>query len=442
MTLLRTRLPGLWSILIAAGVAAFQAMPLAAQLVDGALESITLDQALARALVRSPTMVQSELQVENAATDRTVAFGAFLPSLSVSSGASLRSQNRFDTTTDRIVSGSADSYNAGVSTSLALFSGGRRFADLDRSRAELLSAQAQRDDQRFQVTFQTKRFFFTALRQGELLDVANSRLSQAVESLDLTRRQAQVGVATRSDTLRARLEMVNARQAVLEAETAARSARFALARQVGGDQPVIPVEPDDLEPEPLPISDEQVLQLAEQVAPSVRAAAASTSAAAASYSAARTGYLPTLRLSSGYNWANTAASFAGGSASWSLSLSGSYPIFNGFQREAAITRADRSRTVARIREEDTRLEARQAADGALRALATAVTAIDIAREAVALADEDLRAIRERYRVGVATALDVVTSQVALDQARVNLVGSRYDYVTAKAELEAVLGREL
>ena len=69
-------------------------------------------------------------------------------------------------------------------------------------------------------------------------------------------------------------------------------------------------------------------------------------------------------------------------------------------------------------------------------------AIDIAREAVALADEDLRAIRERYRVGVATALDVVTSQVALDQARVNLVGSRYDYVTAKAELEAVLGREL
>ena len=146
MTLLRTRLPGRWSILIAAGVAALQAMPLAAQLVDGALESITLDQALARALVRSPTMVQSELQVENAATDRTVAFGAFLPSLSVSSGASLRSQNRFDTTTDRIVSGSADSYNAGVSTSLALFSGGRRFADLDRSRAELLSAQAQRDD--------------------------------------------------------------------------------------------------------------------------------------------------------------------------------------------------------------------------------------------------------------------------------------------------------
>ena len=439
---MRTGLLGPRSVLIVTLAVVFPNPRLAAQLVDGPQETITLDEALAKALVRSPTMAQSERQVENAATDRTTAVGAFLPSLSVSSGASLRSQDRFDATTDRIVSGSADSYNAGVSTSLALFSGGRRFADLDRSRADLLAAQAQRDDQRFQVTLQTKRFFFTALRQGELLDVANARLSQAVESLDLTRRQARVGMATRSDTLRARLEMVNARQAVLEAETAARSARFALARQVGADQPVIPVAPDGLEPEPLPISEEQVLQLAEQAAPSVRAAVASTRAAAASYLAARAGYLPTLRLSSGYNWANTSASFAGGSASWSLSLSGSYAIFNGFQREAAVARADESRTVARLQEEDARLAARQAADGALRTLATAETGIDIAQEAVALADEDLRAIRERYRVGVATAFDVVTSQIALDQARVNLVGSRYDYVTAKAELEAVLGREL
>ena len=436
------RKSGLWSVLIAAVAAVFPTPPLAAQLVDGPLESITLSEALANALVRSPTMAQSNLQVKNAATGRTAAVGAFLPSLSVSSGASLRSQDRFDVATDRIVSGSSDSYNAGVSTSLALFSGGRRFAELDQSRADLVAAQAQRDEQRFQVTLQTKRFFFTALRQGELLDVANARLSQAVESLDLTRRQAQVGVATRSDTLRARLEMVNSRQAVLEAETATRSARFALARQVGSDQPVIPVAPLSLEPEPLPISDEQVLQLAEEAAPSVRAAAASTSVASASYSAARSGYLPTLRLSSGYNWANTSASFGGGSSSWSLSLSGTYAIFNGFQRETAIARADESRTVARLQEEDARLEARQAADGALRTLVTAETAIDIAQEAVALADEDLRAIRERYRVGVATAIDVVTSQIALDQARVNLVGSRYDYVTARAELEAVLGREL
>jgi outer membrane protein TolC len=61
---------------------------------------------------------------------------------------------------------------------------------------------------------------------------------------------------------------------------------------------------------------------------------------------------------------------------------------------------------------------------------------------VVVAEEDLRVVRERYRVGVATVLDVVTSQIALDQARVNMVGSRYDYLAAKSQLEAILGREL
>ena len=54
-----------------------------------------------------------------------------------------------------------------------------------------------------------------------------------------------------------------------------------------------------------------------------------------------------------------------------------------------------------------------------------------------MAEEDLRVVLERYRVGVATILDVVTSQIAFDQARVNLVGARYDLVTAKAELAAL-----
>ena len=205
----------------------------------------------------------------------------------------------------------------------------------------------------------------------------------------------------------------------------------------------MPVAPAELEGESLPLDEEEVLRLAEQESPAVRAAQASAGAAAAAYRASRTAYLPSLRLSSGYSWANQAASFGGGSTSWSLSMSASVPIFNGFQREATITRAEESQRVAQLQADDARLAARQEADAALRALATASSAIEIADEAVALAKEDLRVVRERYRVGVATVLDVVTSQIALDQVRrVNLVSARYDFVMAKAELEAILGREL
>ena len=404
--------------------------------------SVTLEEAVARALDRSPQLAQSRQAVYTAESSVRTSWGGFLPSLSASTGASLRSTDRFDAATDRVVTGSSDSYNAGLRLSYDVFTGGRRFATLDQSRADVTAAEARRTDQEYQVVLQTETLFFQALQQGDLLEVARARVGQAEEGLGMTRRQAQVGMATASDTLRARLEFVNARQAELQAETAVRAARFALGRQVGEPGPVIPVAPGDLSPSPLALADEEILRVAESQAPAVAAATASVNAAGAAVSAARTQYLPSVGLSSGYNWANQAASFGNGNTSWSLSLSASYPIFNGFQREVAVGRAEESRRVARLQEQDARLAARQEADAALRTLRTAERAIEIAGEALAVAQEDLRVVRERYRVGVATILDVVTSQIALDQARVDLVTARYDYVLARARLEAILGREL
>ena len=98
--------------------------------------------------------------------------------------------------------------------------------------------------------------------------------------------------------------------------------------------------------------------------------------------------------------------------------------------------------MARLTEEDARRGVRQDVDAALRTLETQELAISIAAEAVLVAEEDLRLIRERYDVQMANILDVITSQVALDEAEANLVSARYDYVVAKAELESIVGREL
>ncbi|SVC94781.1 uncharacterized protein METZ01_LOCUS347635, partial [marine metagenome] len=127
---------------------------------------------------------------------------------------------------------------------------------------------------------------------------------------------------------------------------------------------------------------------------------------------------------------------------WNFNFNMSYPLFNGFSREASVVRAESTAYVARLQEDDARRGARQEADAAIRFLETSEMAIDIAGEALLVANEDLRVTRERYRVGVAIILDVVTSQIAVDQARVDLVNSRYDYVLARAELEAILGMEL
>jgi outer membrane protein len=78
----------------------------------------------------------------------------------------------------------------------------------------------------------------------------------------------------------------------------------------------------------------------------------------------------------------------------------------------------------------------------LAALSTTYEQIDIARANLAAATEDLRVQQERYRVGAATILDLLTSQTALTQAEVNVVQTRFNYLNARAQVEALVGRRL
>ena len=403
---------------------------------------ITLQEAINRAVMVSPQIAQAEQSVLNARESKRTAVGSFLPTISTGSGMSVRSTDRFDPGTDRVVSGSANSYNANINARYNLFQGGQRFSELSRTKADYAAAEALRKDQDFNVIFQTKNLFFQALRQQELREVARLRIEQATQSLEMTRMRQQLGGGTVSDTLRARLELINARQALLTAENDTQIARFGLGRQVGMSEPVAPVVPEGLDPTPLGLEQIEVLRMAESESPSVVAANANLTAAEKAYSSARASYLPTFSLNSGYSWSNQQASFDQGLTSWNLNLNMSYPLFNGFSREASVVRAESSAYVARLQEDDARRGARQEADAALRFLETSNMAIDIAEEALLVANEDLRVTRERYRVGVAIILDVVTSQIAVDQARVGLVNARYDYVLARAELEAILGMEL
>src|SRR5918996_4990349 len=81
---------------------------------------LTLDDVVTRALRTSPQVVQAQGSVQTAESAERTALGAFLPSLSFSSGAALSSTQRFDSNTNTVVSGSADSYSAGLSSSIEL----------------------------------------------------------------------------------------------------------------------------------------------------------------------------------------------------------------------------------------------------------------------------------------------------------------------------------
>lgn len=404
--------------------------------------TLTLEQVVQRAQQHSPQVAQAAGSVITAGAAERSAVGAFLPNLNVSSNANLASTSRFDPNLGTTISGSRDSYSAGLSTSMDLFTGGRRGADLRRSRAQTDAAEAALVEQHYAVARNAKAGYFDVRRAEDLIRAAEARLSRAEQVLEAAERRMQVGSGTRSDVLRSQLEVNNSKQALLLAQNQKRNAMYALGRIVGIDGPADAAADQPLEATELPYTREQLLDMVLQQSPVVVTAQANELAATAGARAARAQYLPTLSTSGNYNWASNDSPFADINGSWSLRLGMSFPVFNRFQREESIERANVQADVARLQLEDTRRLARVNLERVLGTLETAQQQVVLAGQALEVAEEDLRMQQERYRLGVSTILDQVTSQENVVRAEADLIAARYDYQLARAELESLIGRDL
>jgi outer membrane protein len=398
---------------------------------------VTLDEAIRLSLVRAPAAVAAEAAVTTAEAGLLQARGALLPNVTVNTVYANSSNQRFDQTTGRLVS---ESYTAQAQGGYDLFTGGRRLTELRSARAGVDAADANFRAQRFQTILATTQTFYAAAGAAEIVRAAEQRLERAQQQLSFAETRLELGTSTRSDVLRAELEVGNAELAVVDARSTLRNSALELGRLVGVAAEVHPADArlPDVAP-PLPPVDVLIAR-AERASPAVVAAEAALRSRAAERLSSYTPYLPNLRLTGGYDW--FAATFPPDQQSWNMRLIASYPVFNGFQREATVQRAAAAERVARARAQDAVLAARASVESAAQEIASAERRVAIASRSIDLAREDLRVQEERYQIGAATILDLQTSQLALSDAEVSAVRARQLLGTAVAQLEAVLGESL
>ncbi|NMO15143.1 TolC family protein [Pyxidicoccus fallax] len=406
------------------------------------LPSVTLEEAIARAVKVNPQVAQAAGTVTTSNAAERSAFGAYLPTLSANANGSLASTQRLDPTTGAVLSGSSDTYSAGLSAGWDVFTGFQRSATRRQTRAQTNAAEAQLTAQRSTAVLDVQRSFFEVLRAAGLEEVARSRIERAKQSADAAERRLAVGSATRSDMLRARLELTTARESLLSAQTQRRAASLALGRFIGEDGPVDAKPLESLEPKSLALTDEALTDEITARAPSVLAAEANLRSSEAGVGVAKSDYLPTVRLSAGYDWFNQDLALTGGRTSWSVRLGLSYPIFDGFLREERVVRARTQESVAQVQLADTVRSVRSSVGQSLSQLRLTSDRITFAQESVEVAQEDVKVQQERYRLGATTILELLTSQESLVQAEINLIAARFDYQIARAELEALAGRPL
>jgi len=427
-TALRTLLPA--ALLIATQ------LPAVARAEGAEAQPLTLSEAIALARAGSEVPEVAAVRIERAEALRRQAVSLLVPSLTLSGTYTRRARE-----VTRIVDGdevtvqALDALGAQGVIESTLFD----LRALPLIRAANRSLEAQRlesSELERALTFDVADTFYTVLSAERLLAAAERRVRVAEATVDEARIRLDAGLANRNDFTRADLELATAR---LEATRTARdveAARLALGFLIAA-----PADRPLAEPEPLPtLTDAREALVARAVANRRDLVALSERAAAARQTALapRLGLVPTLDLRGLYRLTNESG-LSGNDEDWNLGLTLTWNLFDGGTREAL---ADQRDAEAREVELDLQRETRRvglAVEQAATVLEAADAALVQAEARLAAARQNAEEVRERYRAGLASALEQADAQVSEFEAEAELARQGFLRAIARLALERALG---
>jgi outer membrane protein TolC len=395
---------------------------------------ITVEDVVRLALSTHPRVAASRSRAAAAHHQRKSAGGRMLPALSVS-----EEYQHYDSPFDLPFNGTT--FRARESdTNTFVVSASQPVVGLLR-RSEEYQTQArgaEAADAAVRVTEAAMREEIEVgyLRMFEALameQIAHASEAELAESVTVTGAQVKAGTLTQADLLRVKVAQANASQQAIAARTRAVVARAGLLSAIGlppGDEGVQFVEPTSL----LEASSKtSVVESALENRPEVEQARLSAEAARHEARSRTYAMLPEVDLEAAYShidgqvFAPKNSAFVGVKAAWTFFEWGATYQARG----AAAARADAAAQdlEAERRQVQVEVTARSAE------LAAAASAVSVAEQTIESAEEAYRVTDVQVRAGAATVTDLLDSQSALTQARLNLTRARYQQAIARVELE-------
>jgi outer membrane protein len=454
--------------------------PAAAQVSAG--DRVTLAQALATALGNSQALADAEWALRSAEARVREAWASVWPEISATASYQRHFKVQqaflpariFDPTApeDQLVAvrfGADNQWQAGLSFSQPLFQAtvfiGVGAADRFRSlETERLRGVAQG------VVSSVRKAYFAMLLRMEDVRLTEQSVDRVRRTLEETRALHRAGFVSEYDVLRLEVQLANLEPNLRRARDGVEAARRVLAIEMGVDpatelravgrlHELDVVDPLANTPENAELlayagrgvageggfGDLYRTALAERT--ELRQLRLSRSLEEARYAAERAEYIPKLSLFGNYTLAaqqNGGPRFFGEHPSQrTTALTGGIrvevPLFTGFGRPARMQQAR-----AAVRQHDARLELGEAQ--VAHELHTLLDALDEARQrvesqrrAVGQARRGFEIASAEYREGLGSQLQITDAEVALRQSEFNYAQAVFDYLTARASLDAALG---
>ncbi len=412
-------------------------------------EEMTVEDAIRLGLKNNYDIKIARNTAEIAANNKGKGIANFLPVIDTNS------ELRYDDTNESTgspmsfgdsVTRTSDTY---LGLTWTLFDGFRMFADKKRYDELAMSGEYEARDRIERTVVSIMASFFNLVQQEQLLDVIRDTLAVSKRRLEREEVRRELGGASSTDLLNARVNYNNDESTLLDQQLAVTIALNELNIVLARD-PLTPVEvKKEIVIPPLTMNYEKLLEVAKKENSTLLTARYDKRVAEEEVKIAQSAFWPRLFLNGSYGYADRAlfgddilpgTDRRRHSIDSTIGLFVSFNVFNGnidkinFQNaRLELLNSDlnlqniENRITGLVREKYTTYQKRMAK-------------VRIEEENTATAKQNMELQKELYATGASDSLDFRDAQVLYARAQVNLIVSRFDARISLLEIEQLIGK--
>ena len=412
-----------------------------------------LEECVNYAVENNLTIKQLELQYDNAKLGESDAKGAFLPTLNASGSGSWSSGSGIDPTTNSIISGTFFSMNGGISSGVAVFNGLRNRYNLQKAKLSTVASQYQIDDIKNDIMLNVANAYLTVLSSKEALKVVQLQSDITKKDYERTKELVEAGVVPKGDLLELEATMANFEQQLVAGQNSVLLNRLFLAQllqitdyenfDIVDDTYNIP--PSDI----LNYTAKEIFAKALTFRGDMKLSETNVEIAEKDVAIAKSGLYPRLGANINYNtrYSGFARKLTGVNLGEQLSdndgigygFSLNVPIFNGFSVRNNISRSKINLERNKLQFEQDKLALEANINQAYLDVSSFAKSYEAAQKTYDARKQAYDFAKERFDVGLMNSFDFSQSQSRMDNAEVDVITAKYNYIFRIKILELYFG---
>ena len=424
---------------------------------QGSLQKqLSLQDCINIALHKNTNVVQAQYNAQSQNARVLSAYGQLLPQLSATGQFSWQ---RSQISTGVLVGGVLFPFNqttqsrrwqANVGADYTLFNGFANYAGIDQANSASEAAGFSLDRTKQTAAYQTTVDYLGVFNARDQLKISEDNLKRDQQQLETIKKENSVGSASIADVYTQQATVSADESALIQAKNAYDQASAALKYYLGIPvtdsvefaDPTIVTQIDTTQ---FPVLNERYRQIADLLGtalksrPDYNAAVQNVSASKSQLSVAEAQYSPTIGAFAQYGISGPGVPQINQNKNLYAGLSLSLPIFNGFQTQTNIQVADVAVKSAKETLDATKRQVQLDIFQGLLNLYASEKQYEAGINQVASAKINLETEQEKYSIGSATLLDVLTANALYTSALSSRVMAAYSFIQAKQQIEYAIG---